>query len=61
MKKWYESRTIWANVVALAATMAGMFGLDLGLTPDTQAQIVVGIVAVVNIVLRLVTHTRIGK
>jgi len=61
MKKWYASKTIWANVIALAATMAGVFGFDLGLTADAQAQIVAGIMAVVNIVLRLVTTQPIGS
>lgn len=55
MKHWWASKTIWANVVALAATLAGVAGLDLGLTPEVQAQIVAGIMTVVNIGLRFVT------
>lgn len=55
MKKWYQSKTVWANILAAVATLAGVFGLDLGLTPEVQAQIVGGIMAVVNIVLRFVT------
>ena len=55
MKRWYTSKTIWANAVAGIAAITGAFGLDLGLTPEAQTQIVVGIMAVVNIALRLIT------
>ena len=55
MKRWYASKTIWANIIAGNVTLAGLFGLDLGLTPDVQAQIVTGVLAVVNIILRFVT------
>lgn len=61
-KPWYASKTIWANVIAFAATMATVFGVDLpfALTPEAQAEIVAAIMAVVNIVLRFVTDTPIG-
>ena len=45
MKKWYKSKTLWANLLAIAA----VFGLDIT-TDETTA-----ILAVVNILLRLVT------
>lgn len=54
-KSWYESKTMWANLIGGGVTIGGVFGLDLGLTPEVQAQLVAGIMAVVNIVLRLVT------
>ncbi len=54
-KAWYASKTIWANIVAFAATGAVIFGVDLGLTPEVQAQIVAATMAVVNVVLRLIT------
>jgi hypothetical protein len=61
-KPWYASKTIWANVIAFAATMATVFGLDLpfDLTAEVQAEIVAAIMAVVNVVLRFVTDTPIG-
>tara|TARA_R110000868_G_scaffold72509_2_gene211253 strand:- start:865 stop:1056 length:192 start_codon:yes stop_codon:yes gene_type:complete len=59
--KWFASRTLWVNVVALVATLAGAFKLDLGLTPEVQATVVTTIMAVVNIVLRFVTTTPISK
>ena len=55
MKSIFVSKTFWANIVAIVATVAGMFGLDLGLDAETQAQIVAGVMAVVNIALRFVT------
>ena len=59
--KWYLSRTLWVNVVAAVATVAGLFKLDLGLTPEVQATFVTTILALVNIALRLVTKTAIVK
>lgn len=60
-KPWWASRTIWANVIAAAATLATVFGLDLGLTAEVQAQIVAGVMAAVNVALRFVTRKPIGK
>ena len=55
--KWFASKTLWVNVVAAVATLAGVFKLDLGLTPDVQATVVTTILALVNVGLRLVTKT----
>jgi len=60
-KPWYASKTLWVNAIAGIAAMAGAFGLDLGLTPETQTSLVAGILAVVNIILRLVTKQPVGK
>jgi hypothetical protein len=54
-KAWFQSKTLWANLIAGAVTIAGVFGLDLGLDETMQAQLVAGVMVVVNIVLRLVT------
>ena len=59
--KWFASKTLWVNVVALVATLAGAFKLDLGLTPEAQATVVTTILALVNIGLRFVTTTPISK
>lgn len=59
--KWFASKTLWVNVVAALATLAGVFKLDLGLTPEVQATVVTTILALVNIGLRLVTKTAIVK
>ena len=55
-KSWYASKTIWANLVAFAATVAVIAGVDVGLTPEVQAEIVAAVLAGVNIVLRLITR-----
>ena len=55
MKKWYCSRTIWANALMLAgALIANISGQDI-LTPEVQASIL----AVVNVILRVVTKEEI--
>jgi len=59
-KSWYLSKTLWVNLLAGVATVAGVFGLDLGLDAATQAEIAVGFLAVANIVLRLVTRTAVS-
>jgi hypothetical protein len=59
--KWFASKTLWVNVVAALATLAGVFKLDLGLTPEVQATVVTTILALVNIALRLVTKTAVVK
>jgi len=28
-KHWYQSKTIWGGLVAFAAAMAGLFGIDI--------------------------------
>ena len=59
-KPWYASKTMWANRIGGGVTIGSVFGLDLGLTPEAQAQLVAGIMVVVNIVLRFVTKRPIG-
>ena len=60
-KPFWQSKTLWVNVLAGVATVAGVFKLDLGLTPEVQAELATGILAVVNIVLRFTTKTAVGK
>lgn len=54
-KSIFASRTLWANVIGGVAAVATAFGLDLGLDAEAQTAIVGGIMAVINIVLRLLT------
>ncbi len=56
-KRWFTSKTLWVNIVAAAATLLGLFKIDLGLTPEVQATVVTTILALVNVGLRLVTKT----
>lgn len=55
MKKWYESKTIWANALMLIATGLEVAGVTNVLTADVQAEIVTAVMTVVNLVLRFVT------
>ena len=51
-----------ANACSTAACRtAAARNTDLGHTPEVQTQIVVGIIAVLNVVLRLVTKTAVGR
>ncbi|MBT9158510.1 MAG: hypothetical protein DDT36_01522 [Firmicutes bacterium] len=45
MKKWYLSKTLWANLLAIVA----VFGLEL------TGEEVTAVLAVINLVLRVVT------
>ena len=54
-KRWFQSKTLIANIIAGIATVSTAFGLDLGLDAETQVAVVGGVMAVVNIVLRIVT------
>lgn len=45
MKKWYRSRMLWTNLIALLT----VFGLEI------TAEEGVALLAVVNIILRLIT------
>lgn len=53
----WKSRTFWVNAIALVASVSGALSIDLGLTPERQTQVVVVIMAVINLVLRYVTHS----
>lgn len=53
-KPWYTSKTVWANLIGVLAAVAASFGLDIG--AEEQGALSVAILAVVNIVLRLVTN-----
>jgi hypothetical protein len=49
-KKWYTSRTLWANALALAGTVLNqLYGIEL--TPEEVA----GVFAVLNLFLRIIT------
>jgi hypothetical protein len=53
--KWFASKTLWANVVAIAAGFAAkQFGLEI----DASTQ--VAILGVINLALRAITKTPIS-
>ncbi|MDT8328138.1 MAG: hypothetical protein RQ750_12260 [Roseovarius sp.] len=57
-KPFWASKTIWVNLIAGAAAVTTAFGLNLGLDGETQTALVGGIMAVANIVLRVITSTK---
>lgn len=50
MKKWYHSKTLWVNTIAIVAIIAqAHYGFVIN--PEEQ----VGLLAIVNLILRAVT------
>lgn len=65
IKPWYMSRTIWASLVAIAASIAGLFGFavegaDTEALVETVMQAIVAVAALVAILGRLGARERIG-
>ena len=65
LKPWYLSRTIWASLVVVAATIAGLFGYAVGdadadMLTETLLEAVTAVAALVAIVGRLAARARIG-
>ena len=50
MKKWYTSKTLWVNAIAI---IAGILADKMGVTLSSEAQ--VGILALINAGLRIIT------
>lgn len=65
VKPWYLSRTIWASVVVIVTSIAGLFGFtfdDAEMTElvDGIMQAVVAVAALVALIGRLAARARIG-
>ena len=58
-KPWYTSKTLWMNALATIGIFAGAFSIDLGLDAKTQSELSLGILAVVNMALRVISSTKI--
>ena len=57
-KQWYASKTLWFNILALIVAIAGAFGYTGELPPEWML-FVPAIVAVINMLLRLVVKAEI--
>jgi len=58
-KKWYTSKTLIVNVIAIIGIILNYFyGIELD--AELQATLATAILGVINIALRLVTSKRIG-
>jgi hypothetical protein len=56
-KYWWQSRTVWVNVVATLFAILGAFRLlPSGLDQDSIVSAIMGVVAIANVALRLVTR-----
>ena len=51
-KKWWLSKTLWVNLISILAVVLAN-KTDINLSSEMQVQII----AVVNIILRLITRT----
>ena len=53
MKAWYESKTVWFNVLFAIVTLAGAFGFaDFSPSPEVVSGIGI-LISAVNLVLRV--------
>ena len=60
-KNWWQSRTVWVNVVAALFAVLGAFRLlPANLDQDSVVTAIMGAVAIANVVLRLVTRQAIA-
>ena len=57
MKKWWQSKTVWANVVAGAAVLVQALTGDEWLDAEVQGAIIV----IINLLLRLITKSQLSK
>jgi hypothetical protein len=65
MKPWYQSKTIWTNIIVAATTFVvavsqSVSGQTLPVDPAVQGVIVSGFLIVINIILRTITGTPLG-
>lgn len=56
MKPWYTSKTLWVNLLAVIGSII----IGTQVTTETWAEISVGLLALVNVILRLVTGEQIA-
>jgi hypothetical protein len=60
-KSWWQSRTMWVNIVAMLFAALGAFKmLPAGIDQDAAVTAIMGGVAIANVVLRLVTKRAIA-
>lgn len=60
-KNWWQSRTIWVNLVAsIFAILAAFKVLPTGLDQEQVVTVIMAVVAVVNVILRLLTKKQIA-
>ena len=59
-KHFWKSRTLWVNLIAiLGIVLNSQFGIEID--AEAQAALATSVLAVLNIILRLVTSQPVGK
>lgn len=59
-KYWWESRTIWVQIVAIAFVLLNSFGLlPADLSQEEVLTAIMGLVAAITIVLRIATKKQV--
>jgi hypothetical protein len=58
-KPWYQSKTIWLNIISGIVAILTQANI-IAILPPSKLPLVAAITAVANIVLRLITDTTIG-
>ena len=54
-KKFWKSKTLWVNLVAvIAIVLNSIYGIELD--AETQAALATGVLAIINIILRMFTN-----
>ena len=56
MKKWYSSKTLWVNAIAMLAILV-QSQTEFVINPEEQA----GILVVINLILRAITKESLTK
>lgn len=51
-KKWYESKTMWANIISVIGVFTAQFA-GFEISPEMS----VSILSIINVILRIVTKT----
>jgi len=60
-KKWYQSRTVWLNVLTIVASGGSLVGNFSGLLSPVLYAVVMTVIGLANVGLRMVTDQGIEK
>ena len=58
VKKFYKSKTFWFNLLTLVVLVVGAFGFDQFEADPEMSALATGCVAIINLVLRSMTDTK---
>ena len=53
MKKWYQSKTVWFNVITTVLALATELSNATGLSTESMLKIYAAVISVGNIILRV--------